>query len=166
MKRKILAWILVFCLSISIIPESIWVLAADLGIVNYESMGMQELLDRDESLTWVFAGDSITHNGSWSQGMNGYAEWFEQYLYELNRGSDVVVNTAWGNADVYDFLYYNDTPNGQGAKANAGMGLENMITSYNPDVVFIKLGMNNRGMSESTFTQYYNLMLKEKYGKV
>ena len=73
------------------------------GITDYDAMDMQTILESDTSLTWVFAGDSITHNGKWTQGMNGYAEWFEQYLYDINRNNDSVINTAWGGADILDF---------------------------------------------------------------
>lgn len=130
---------------------------------DLHSMRMEEILSLDDSLTWVFTGDSITHNGSWTQGMNGYAEWFEQYLIAAGRGNDSVINTAWGGADIQDFLPLSDTPRGNGMIADPGMGIEQFITKYNPDVVFVKLGMNNRGMSDEDFRTYYELMLKGIY---
>ena len=148
--------------------------ATETTVENFDALTIQEILALDESLTWVFAGDSITHNASFTNGMNSYPEWFEQYLYTLGR-QDAVINTAWGGAVVEDFLYYEDTPDKYGLKDNdgeTGKGIENMITNYNPDVVFIKLGMNNRGTATDTFTAYYKKMLDaiyaegEKNGKI
>ena len=159
MKKSLVAWMLVISLVASVIPQSVYALAAETGMVDYESMEMSEILNREESLTWVFAGDSITHNPSFTQGMNGYAEWFEQYLYDIDRSKDTVVNAAISGADIRDFLYASDTPSGQGTSEHAGKGLEGMITKYNPDVVFIKIGMNNQGLSNADFITYYNKML-------
>lgn len=130
---------------------------------DYDSLSISELMALDHSLTWVFAGDSITHNGTWTQGMNGYPDWFEQLLYDLGRGDDSVINTAWGGADIQDFQTMENTPRGSGTISDPGMGIEQFITKYDPDVVFIKLGMNNRGMSDAEFLKYYELMLEGIY---
>lgn len=135
------------------------------GLKDYHSMTMEQIFASKEDLTWVMTGDSITHNGSWTQGMNSYTEWFEQYLYDIGRGDDAVINTAWGGADIQDFLYQKDTPGTNGAKADPGMGLEQFITKYNPDVVTVKLGMNNRGMTTASFVRYYKLMLDSIYAE-
>jgi len=140
---------------------------------NYDAVSINTIMKSDTPLTWVFAGDSITHNSKFTMGMNGYVEWFEKYLYETDgRGDDVVINTAWGGADVRDFLTEEDTPGGQGAKYDAGQGIYNFVTKYNPDVIFIKIGMNNRDMTNSAFQMHYKQMLdsiykicKEEYGK-
>lgn len=146
-------------------PHTMTSNAAPEELTDYHAMTMEEILRTEEPLTWVFAGDSITHNAVWSQGMNSYSEWFEQYLYEIDRRDDSVVLSAWGGADIYDFQTYENTPSGNGAKADPGMGLENMITKYDPDVVFIKLGMNDRGKTQETWESYYNLMLDGIYEK-
>lgn len=164
-KKSLLSWVLVFSLVLPLLSSVIYTQAETTTVTDYHSMSMQEILARDESLTWVFAGDSITHNGNWSGGMNSYSEWFEQYLYDINRGDDSVVLTAWGGADTQDFLYYDETPSGNGAKADPGMGLEKMITGYNPDVVFIKLGMNDRGKTTTKFTELYNKILDNVYAE-
>ena len=135
------------------------------GLKDYHSMTMEQIFASKEDLTWVMTGDSITHNGSWTQGMNSYTEWFEQYLYDIGRGDDAVINTAWGGADILDFLYKKDTPSGNGVHADPGMGLEQFITKYNPDVVTIKLGMNNRGMTTNNFVRYYKMMLDGIYAE-
>ena len=39
---------------------------------DYHSMSISQILNLGEDLTWVFTGDSITHNGSWTAGYNGW----------------------------------------------------------------------------------------------
>lgn len=171
MKKVVMAWLLVLSM---IVPTFVVggtaeaAEAANSGMKDYNAMSIEDILNVNESLTWVFAGDSITHNGSWSQGMNSYSEWFEQYLYDINRDDDAVINTAWGGADIYDFQYDGEnTPgtNANGAENNPGMGLKNMITKYNPDIVFIKLGMNDRGKSNAEIKKYYEMMLDGVYAE-
>ena len=123
--------------------------------VSYHDMSISQLLDLDEDLTWVFTGDSITHNGGWTGGYNDYAAWFEQYLYDIGRGGDTLINTAWGGAAIQHFQ-----PTYSGAD---GQGLEQFVTKYDPDVVFIKLGMNNRTMTDAEFARQYNIMLDGIY---
>lgn len=132
---------------------------------DFNSMRITQIMDSEQSLTWVFAGDSITHNGSWTQGMNGYPEWFEQFLCASGRADDSVVATAWGGADIQDFLLLEDTPSGNGIISDPGMGLEQFVTKYNPDVVFVMVGTNNRGMSDEEFRSYYELMLNGIYSE-
>lgn len=168
MKNIFMAWILVISMVVPMCATGVTAKAENTSLKDYNAMTMEQILNSEESLTWVFAGDSITHNGSWSQGMNSYSEWFEQYLYDIDRDDDAVVLTAWGGADIYDFQYAGENTPGEtsnGAENNAGMGLENMITKYNPDVVFIKLGMNDRGKSTAEFTKYYNMMLDGVYAE-
>ncbi len=131
--------------------------------VDFRSMSWEEIFASGEALTWVFAGDSITHCGNWSQGMNSYSEWFEQYLYDAGRRSDSVILTAWGGADIFDFQTVENTPGDNGAANNPGMGIEQFITRYNPDVVFIKLGMNDRYKDNATFAEFYQKMLDSTY---
>lgn len=165
MGKAFIAWLLVVCMVVPMLPSGIIAKAAEVSqAYNYHNMSMEEILGlKDRNLTWVFAGDSITHNGSWSQGMNSYSEWFEQYLYDIGRGDDAVINTAWGGADIQDFQVKDKTVSGQGSAVDAGMGLEKMITDYNPDVVFIKLGMNNRSMATAEFVELYQQMLNDIY---
>ena len=68
--------------------------AEETNVVNYEEMSWQSILDRPENLTWVFAGDSITHVAYHTDGMKGYVEWVEDRLIEMGRTSDVVMNTS------------------------------------------------------------------------
>lgn len=161
MNKKVLAWLLVISMVLPMISNVFTAKAAD--ITDYNAMEMEEIFQSDEALTWVFAGDSITHNDVWTQGMNSYGEWFEQYLYDVKRYDDNVIIPAWSGADLYDFQTYANTPSGNGAKSDPGMGIENQITKYNPDVVFIKLGMNDRDQLTSTFTEYYQKIIDSIY---
>jgi len=132
---------------------------------NFDAMTIEQILSQDKSITWVFAGDSITHNAGWSGGMNSYSEWFEQYLYDIGRGDDAVLLSAWGGANTYDFQYYEKTLEGYGPKVDAGKGLENMITKYNPDVVFLKLGMNERYKMTENIVKTYKQILDGVYAE-
>ena len=165
-KKAAVAWLLVLAMVLPMISSVIPAKATDTQVSaenNYDKMTMEQILSQEKSLTWVFAGDSITHNNTFTGGMNSYSEWFEQYLYDIGRGDDSVVLTAWGGADTRDFLPYDITPSGQGAKADPGMGLTKMITGYNPDVVFIKLGMNDRSKTTEEFRNLYNQILDNVY---
>ena len=133
------------------------------GIVDYDAMDVQTILKREDSLTWVFAGDSITHNNQWTQGMNSYVEWFEQYLYDIKRNNDSVINTAWGGSDILDFQTEENTTGTNGTASDAGMGIENFITKYSPDVVFINVGMNDRDQTTEDFKSRYETMLASLY---
>lgn len=173
-RKLIIAWLLILSMIAPVFPPIHRSQAADTAIeMDYNRMTIEELLDSETALTWVFTGDSITHNANWTQGMNSYSEWFEQYLYDTGRRDDSVILTAWGGSETYDFQTQetenstkgtdNDIFNGQGSRADAGMGLEQMVLKYNPDVVFIKLGMNDGNKDQETFEKYYNQMLDDIY---
>lgn len=167
-RKAILAWLLALSMVLPMISSAIPSKAIDTSVPaanDYNAMTIEQILSQDKSLTWVFAGDSITHNGTYTRGMNSYSEWFEQYLYDIGRGDDSVVLTAWGGANTYDFQYEKDTPNGYGPKVDKGKGLENMITKYNPDVVFLKLGMNERYKTTANFVRTYNQILDGVYAE-
>jgi len=167
MKRSIgkilLSWLLVVSMIIPSLSYVIHTQAADGDIKDYDAMTMEQILASDESLTWVITGDSITHNGGWTAGLNSYGEWMEQYLYDSGRGDDSVMLTGWGGAATDDFQTVANTNSGQGTKADPGMGIENFITKYNPDVITIKLGMNDRYIAKATFIKYYKQMLDSIY---
>lgn len=177
---KKVAGIIVGCVAVLVIAVGIALVAIkakDAKLMeekNYDAVSIKTIMKSERPLTWVFAGDSITHNSKFTMGMNGYVEWFEKYLYdEEERLDDAVINTAWGGADIRDFLVKEDTPSGQGTKYDAGQGVYNFVTKYNPDVIFIKIGMNNRDMTSSAFQLHYKQMLdsiykicKEEYGKI
>jgi len=148
--KRLLALALCLCMVLGM-----YVPTVSAETVSYHDMSISQILSLDEDLTWVFTGDSITHNGGWTGGYNDYAAWFEQYLYDIGRGGDTLINTAWGGAAIDHFL--------PSRTNDDGMGLANFVTKYNPDVVFIKLGMNNRQMANATFISKYNEMLDGIY---
>ena len=156
-KKSLLSWLLVFSMVLPLMSSIIYTQAEEGDIKDYDSMTMEEILASDESLTWVITGDSITHNGGWTAGLNSYGEWMEQYLYDSGRGDDSVMLTGWGGAATDDFQTLDYTNSGQGTKADPGMGIENFVTKYNPDVITIKLGMNDRYITKATFRQVFNL---------
>lgn len=172
--KAVTAWLLVVSMLVAMASSTLITQAENTtNATDYNDKTIQQLLESDEQLTWVFAGDSITHNATFTAGMNGYAEWFEQYLNATGRDNDSVVISAWGGADVYDFQTKANTPSGSGTYDYPGMGIENMITKYNPDVVFIKLGMNDRYKTTKEYTKYYNQLLDSmisicsaSYGKI
>lgn len=161
--KTVLSWLLVVSMIIPSLSYVIHTQAADGDIKDYDAMTMEQIMASDESLTWVITGDSITHNGGWTAGLNSYGEWMEQYLYDSGRGDDSVMLTGWGGAATDDFQTVANTNSGQGTKADPGMGIENFITKYNPDVITIKLGMNDRYIAKATFIKYYEQMLDSIY---
>lgn len=158
--RRLLVWLVVISMLLPTFSSVLPALADSTGDpVDNNEYTIEELLASKEDLTWVFAGDSITHNATFTAGMNGYGEWFEQYLNSHDRDEDSVIISAWGGADVYDFQTLENTPAKSGTKDYPGMGIENMITKYDPDVVFIKLGMNDRYKTTEEYTKYYKQMI-------
>ena len=147
--KRILSAALCLCMLMSL-----YIPSAHADNADFDSMSFSQILASQENLTWVVAGDSITHNGSWSQGMNSYGEWLEQYLYSIGR-TDSVVLSGWGGAKLEHYQ--------PGYTGDVGMGTNNFITKFNPDVVTIKLGMNNRPTSEADFKRMYNTMLDAIY---
>lgn len=166
--KALIAVVLVFSMVLPVLTPVVHAAgeASAAGLKDYHSMSMEEIFALDEDLTWVVTGDSITHNTSFTQGMNSYTEWFEKYLQTTGRAGDTLINTAWGGAVVQDFLYVEDTPSvWNGALGDPGKGLEQFITRHNPDIVTIKLGMNNRSTSDANFLKYYNKMLDSIYAE-
>lgn len=158
--KALTAWVLVLSMVLATITTTI---VARAGITDYDSVSISEIMSSQNDLTWVFVGDSITHNATYTAGMNGYAEWFEQYLNSHQRSGDTLVITAWGGADIYDFQTDENTVGSNGIKEDAGMGIYNMITKYNPDVISIKIGMNDRYKTTDEYVTYYQKMLDSIY---
>ncbi|MFZ9202072.1 MAG: SGNH/GDSL hydrolase family protein [Opitutales bacterium] len=79
-------------------------------------------------MTWLFTGDSITHGALHTKGWRGFTEIFaERIRFELNRRSDMVVNTGISG----------DTTAGIVA------ALDWRLTRFQPDVTFVMFGMND-----------------------
>lgn len=79
-------------------------------------------------MTWVFTGDSITHGALHTKGWRCFAEIFaERVRYEMNRRTDMVVNTGISG----------DTTAGMAAALDWRLG------RFQPDVTFVMFGMND-----------------------
>ena len=89
---------------------------------------VRDALARKEPVTWLFAGDSITHGALHTMGWRDFTELFrERVVWELARQSDVVINTAFSGYNTRGLLAEYDL----------------RIGRFTPDVVFIMIGMND-----------------------
>lgn len=93
---------------------------------------IEELVEKDGPLTWLFIGDSITHGAVHTYGYDSISQSFQKFLHDsqgLNRKDDLVYNTAISGAIARDTL---SEPH-KSAR----------VTSFTPDVAIIMLGMND-----------------------
>ena len=89
---------------------------------------VKSLLADSKPRTWVFYGDSITHGGTHTFGVRDYAEHFSERLRsEMGRPQDVIIKTAISGDNTRGLL---ET-------------FEWRVGRFNPDVVFIMIGMND-----------------------
>ena len=86
------------------------------------------LLQRPQSVTWLFAGDSITQGAAHTRGWRDYTELFKERLGELGRNLDVVVKTAVNGSALYSL---------------EAAGLEDRVLRFKPDIVFLMFGTND-----------------------
>jgi acyl-CoA thioesterase I len=80
------------------------------------------------SITWVFAGDSITHGALYTEGWRSFPEHFaERVRWELRRFQDVVINT------------------GVVGEGSGGLlaNLDARVLRFRCDVALVMIGMNN-----------------------
>ena len=85
------------------------------------------LLTADRPVTWLFAGDSITHGAVHTLGWRDYTELFDERLYELGRAEDIVINSAVSGWNV-GLLHSR---------------IEDRVLRFKPDAVFIMYGTND-----------------------
>ena len=91
---------------------------------------VKKLFSDPKPRTWVFYGDSITHGALHTFGGRDYVEHFsERVRSELGRVQDVVINTAISGDNTRGLLHSFDWRVGR----------------FDPDVVFIMVGMNDCG---------------------
>ncbi|MDP4152468.1 MAG: GDSL-type esterase/lipase family protein, partial [Bacillota bacterium] len=103
---------------------------SDTYTVSTDGKSFSELLSSDKPLRWLFIGDSITHNFSHTGAMNNYVEMLEQRVkVEMGRSNDVFVNSGVSGQKTNDVL----------------VGIEQQALQFEPDVIFINIGMNDRG---------------------
>lgn len=90
----------------------------------------------EEPLTWLFAGDSITHGLVHTRGYDSVAQIFEKYVREdLGRTDDIVINTGVSSTDSTWLLE----------------NIETRVTKYKPDVVAVMIGTNDVYTNVSEF---------------
>ena len=95
---------------------------------------------KDQPLTWLFMGDSITHAAKWTNGYDGIAQIFEKYLKEdLGRSDDIVVNTGVSSATTTETLAY----------------IDQRLMKYHPDIVSVMLGTNDTQSQYNTSADQY-----------
>lgn len=89
---------------------------------------ISDLLKSEESIKWLFTGDSITHGALHTYGSRDYVQIFEERVrYELARGRDIVIKTGisgWRSQNLLDDIECN-------------------ILQFKPQVVSIMVGMND-----------------------
>lgn len=98
----------------------------------------------NESLTWLFMGDSITHGAAHTYGYDSVPQTFDKYLNLIDRPQDVVVNTAVSSATTKSTL----------------AGIQYRLKQYNPDVVSIMLGTNDSVSGQSISVDNYKTNLE------
>ena len=89
---------------------------------------VERLLRREEPVTWVFIGDSITHGALHTFGSRDFVELFsERVRFELGRMTDVVINTGISGDTTRGLL----------------TGFDWRVGRFAPDAVFVMIGMND-----------------------
>jgi lysophospholipase L1-like esterase len=96
-------------------------------------------LRRPEGITWVFAGDSITLGGHFTQGGRSYPEHFQERIrWEMRRFDDAVINAAFNGATT-------DT---------LAAALDHRVLRHRPDVVFLLIGSNDSRRGEAWLPRF------------
>lgn len=89
---------------------------------------VKKLLTDKKPLTWIFYGDSITHGSSHTFGWRDYTELFaERIRGELGRTMDMVIDSGISGDNTRGLLE----------------SFEWRVGRFNPDVVFVMIGMND-----------------------
>lgn len=92
------------------------------------STNIKEIFNADKPVKWLFYGDSITHGCFHTFGERNFVELFtERIRYELARSMDIVINTAKSGDNSEGLISTFDW----------------RVAQFNPDVVFIMIGMND-----------------------
>lgn len=113
-----------------VLPESIEIGEADApqNRGKEEYAVLQALLAREEPVTWVFAGDSITHGCMHTDYLRNFQEHFTQAVKTSpERAHDTVVNTGVSGATTRELTANFDA----------------WVADYRADVVFLCFGMND-----------------------
>lgn len=86
------------------------------------------IANKEKPLKWIFTGDSITQGAKHTLGYRSYPEIFsERIRFEMNRGRDIVINTAISGNATLDIL--ND--------------FDWRIAQFNPQIISLMIGTND-----------------------
>lgn len=86
------------------------------------------IANKEKPLKWIFTGDSITQGAKHTLGYRSYPEIFSEHIrFEMNRGRDIVINTAISGNATTDIL--ND--------------FDWRIAQFNPQVISLMIGTND-----------------------
>ncbi len=88
----------------------------------------RDLINSENSATWLFSGDSVTHGANFTQGYRIYSEHFsERIRTEMKRSDDVIINTAVAGETSKTIL----------------KKLEDRVIRFQPDVVSLMIGIDD-----------------------
>lgn len=133
--------------------------------VEDEKARLKKLMEGNDPIQWVFAGDSITHACAWTNYQKGYSQYFEQRLkaeevFGKVRSEDMVINQGISGATTSyvtsDFNSWVDTK----------------LDPRFPSVMFVAFGMNDKlqdnnfskPLSVAEFTANLNLIVDKIRG--
>lgn len=95
---------------------------------NADLAALQARLKGQSPITWLFTGDSVTEGAKWVGARRSYSEIFsERVRWEINRGRDIVMNTAISGNKTDNILSDFDW----------------RVGHLHPDVVSLMIGMND-----------------------
>lgn len=96
-------------------------------------MSGRDLLQRPDTLTWLFAGDSVTQGVLYTHGWRSYSQIVAERINgELGRKLDIVLNTAVSGWTLREFE----------------QDLDHRVLRFEPDIVFMMFGLNDAAWFE------------------
>jgi len=112
---------------------------------------IKEILSGETPAKWLFYGDSITHGALHTFGYRDYVELFaERVRFEMGRYQDVVINTAISGNNSQTLLD----------------GFDWRVAQFNPNVVFIMVGMNDCNIGRDISRNQFESNLRELCGRI
>lgn len=107
---------------------------------NDDLSRINKMLKYEQSLIWLFTGNSITQGAKHTHGMRSFSEIFaERIRWEMQRKSDFVINTGVSGSTTLQVL--ND--------------FDKRIAQFNPKVVILMIGTNDAAEDRNiTLKQY------------
>lgn len=100
-----------------------------------------EKLANGRALTWLFAGDSITHGSQHTHGYDSVSQLFDKFLQSIGRDSDLVINAAVSGATSSTTIRQLDERLYRFQKTR-------------PDIVILQLGTNSEGSDSEASPEF------------